>query len=455
MALSNSPIEATERPPGPKGLPLIGVVPQVRGDVLGFFVRMMHEYGDVVALDFGLATFFLVCHPDGVQHVLQGNNRNYRKGYDVTKPLIGEGLVSSEGDYWLRQRRLMQPAFHRREIEGFAQTMVATTLEIMEDWPSRAASGEAFDVSREMTRLTQQIIARTMFSTDVGDQTERLMEAFDVGLAYLNQHMFNPIPFIDRLPTPTNIRFRRALATLDETTYDLIAARRAARDRPGDLLTTLIEAADEETGATMTDRQLRDEVITTFFAGHETTASALSWTWHLLSQHPEVARKVFEEVDSALGDRPPGIGDLPALGFCRQVIDESLRLYPPAWMFARRSIDEDVLCGYTIPAGVPVLLSPYTTHRHPDFWEDPEVFDPDRFAPSRAEGRHRMAYFPFGGGPRLCIGKDFALVEATLILAAIAQRYRLESVPEREVKTEPIATLRPRPGVWVTAHDRR
>ncbi len=440
--------------PGPKGYPMVGIIPKIGDDLLGYFVKMMLTYGAVVRLDLGTKSFYLVTHPKGIRRILQDNNRNYIKGYDQAKPLIGEGLVSSEGEFWRRQRRLMQPAFHRSRTAGFAEVMVETATEVMNQWHTFATRGEPLDISKEMIRITQQVIARTMFSTDVGEKTDMLLQAFDVGLEYLNQRMFNPIPFLDRLPTPTNLRFRRALATLDELIYALIEERRRSDRVPDDLLSMLLEAKDDESGQGMSDRQLRDELVTVFFAGHETTASTLSWSAFLLAKHPEDSRRVRAEVDAVLQGRRPTIEDYPKLVYTRRVIDESLRIYPPAWMFARQAIDEDEICGIHIPAGASILLSPYATHRHPEFWVGPENFDPDRFSPDRSLSRPRMAYFPFGGGPRLCIGREFALVEATLILAVMMQSYTMRLLPDYDVKAQPIATLRPRPGVCMLLESR-
>ncbi len=448
---TNEKISSPDRTtiPGPQGYPLLGIVPKIGRDVLGFFVSMQAEYGDVVRLDFGARTMYLVTHPDDIKYILQDNNRNYAKGYEQVKPVLGDGLVSSEGDFWRRQRRLIQPNFHRRRIAEFSTIMVESAAEMLESWKPYAKQGETLDIAHEITSVTQQIIAKTMFSTDVGEQVDTLCQAFDVTLEYMNMRMFNPLPLLDRLPTPANLRFRRSLAVLDEIMYGLIEARRTMSHPPEDLLTMLIEARDEETGEGMSDRQIRDEVVTIFFAGHETTASTLSWSWYLLAQHPEIARAVTAEAIDVLGGRNPTIEDYPNLIYSRRVIDESLRIYPPAWMFARQTIQPDEVGGYHIPAGAMIMLSPYITHRHPDFWEDPERFNPDRFITERIAGQHRLAYFPFGGGPRLCIGKDFALVEATLILAQMAAAYEFQLVPGRKVVPQPIATLRPRPGVFM------
>ena len=453
-ALVDKQAETGNQPPGPEGYPFVGIIPKIGSDPLYFFDDVAQRYGPVTRLEMGPGTLYLVSHPDGVQYVLQMNQKNYRKGYDVVKPLIGDGLVSSEGDFWLRQRRLMQPMFHRRRIEGFASAMVDETEKMLSGWEQFAASGEPFDLAAEMTRVTQHIIARTMFSTDVGEQTETLMDAFEVGLEYMNQMMFNPVPFIYRLPTRTNIRFWRALDTLDEMMYDLIEERRALlatspEAAPDDLLTMLVQAQDADTGEQMSDKQIRDEVVTIFFAGHETTASALSWTWYVLSRRPDLAEKVSREAEEVLAGRRPGFGDVPRLTYTRQVLDESMRLFPPVWMFAREAIEDDEVCGFHIPSGSTVMVSPYVTQRDPNFWEQPYRFDPERFSEQNKKGHHRYQYFPFGGGPRLCIGKDFALVEATLIMAMSARRYRFRLAPGSTVEAQPVATLRPRPSVMM------
>jgi cytochrome P450 len=440
--------------PGPDGFPFLGILPKVGRDPLKFFVEMMDEYGDLVRLDFGSREMYLLTDPEGIKYVLQDNNRNYAKGYHQVKPVLGEGLVSAEGEFWRYQRRLIQPQFHRTKIEGFARVMTDLAAERLAAWEMYSRTGMPFDLAQEMVRLTQQIIARTMFSADVGVQTDLLCEAFDVTLEYMNMRLFSPFDFIDKLPLPTNRRFKKALQSLDETMFGLIENRRRQANPPEDLLTMLLEVRDPETGEGMDDRQIRDEVVTIFFAGHETTASTLSWTWYLLAQHPEAVKLLQDEAASVLGSQTPAFSDFHSLGYTRKVIDESLRIYPPAWMFARTAITEDEICGYHIPAGAMIMLSPYATHRHSKYWEDPDRFDPERFSSEAAAARHKMAYFPFGGGPRLCIGKDFALVEAALILTMMIQKYVFHLVPGQQVKAQPIATLRPRPGVMMTISPR-
>ncbi len=455
MAETETTLQA---PPGPEGYPLVGIIPELRRGPLHYFVDVAQRYGPVVKLNLGPASMVLLAHPDAVQHVLQMNHQNYLKGYDVTEPIIGQGLVTSEGEFWLRQRRLIQPMFHRERVASFAEMMVAATERLLARWADHDRR-QPLDVAEEMTRLTQEIIAHTMFSTDVGAQVDTLMAAFETALQYLNQSMFTPIPYIEYLPTPTNIRFRRALRTLDEIIADLIQKRRALlqeapESAPPDLLTMLLQARDADSGERMSDKQIRDEVVTTFFAGHETTASTLSWAWYVLARRLDLAAELHAEARAVLGDRRPEAADVPQLALTRRVIDETLRIFPPAWMFARKAIADDEILGFHIPAGSMLAISPYVTHRDPAFWEQPYRFDPDRFLPERSKSRHRFAYFPFGGGPRLCIGRDFALTEATLIMALIARRFELRLAPGAVVEEQPVATLRPRPAVMMTLHDR-
>ncbi len=384
--------------------------------------------------------------------MLQENPRNYVKGYDKVAVLLGNGLVMSEGSFWRRQRRLMQPAFHRRRLTGFAEAMVEETAGMLDAWEARVLAERPIDVAMEMTLLTQRIIVKTMFGADVGEDGERIARAFDTALKGIDARFVIQL-WMTRLPLPANRRFESALSTIDEAVHRIIRERRRRGQEDGeDLLGMLMGARDEETGEGMSDRQIRDEVTTMYLAGHETTAVTLSWAWYLLSRSPEVAREVREEVRRVLGDRPPSVEDLKELAYTRAVVDETLRLYPAAWMVSRKAVGEDEIGGYPIPAGQILFVSPYVTHRREDLWPNPEGFDPLRFAPGNGDHRPRFAYFPFGGGPRLCIGNNFALSEAILVIAMTMQRYRLDLVPCRTVKAQPKGTLRPRPAVWMTPH---
>lgn len=444
--------------PGPPTSLFLGTIRKVERDSLGFYTGMAREYGDVVRLGAlsGRARWYLVAHPQGVEHVLRTNSRNYTKGVFARplKLMVGEGLVTSEGAYWLRQRRLAQPAFHKRRIAALADGMAAATQDMLREWDERHAGGRAFDAANEMMRLTLRIVGRALFSADLGGRVGAFGPALTETLEYVNRRSFRLFALPERIPTPRNRRFVRARAELDRVAYDLIEARRRSGEDAGDLLSMLLLARDEETGERMSDAQLRDEVMTILLAGHETGAVAMSWTWYLLSRHPEQERRLHEELDAALGGRTPTFEDLPRLSYAKMVVEEAMRLYPPAWGIARQAREEDEIGGYRIPAGSPIAILPWVTHRHPALWERPEAFDPERFGPERSAGRPPYAYFPFGGGPRQCIGSAFALMEAQLILAGVAQRYRLRLAPGRRVEPEPLVTLRPRGGMWMTLEAR-
>ncbi len=435
--------------PQTEGLPFLGALPQVWKDMLGFFLRSGVEHPELVRIDLGPVRFHLIADPEGVKHVLQDNQRNYRKGYEKAKPLLGEGLVTSEGDLWRRQRRLMQPAFNRQYLNSLLPIMTGATQEMLDRWQERRGGDEPLNISREIMLLTQTIILQTMFSTDIGDQSEKIADAFGIALEYLNLAMVAPFPILQAIPTPANRRFHRAMQVIDQTVYGIIAERRESGVKRNDLLQRLIDARDPEGGEGMSDQQMHDEVLTIFLAGHETTASLLSWTFWLVGQDAAVEEKLRGEFAQILGGRIPTPEDISQLAYTTQVLNEALRLYPPAWMFARKAIAEDEFAGYKIPAGATVMLSPYVTHRLPQLWENPDRFDPERFAPERDSERARYAFFPFGGGPRMCIGSHFAMLEAPALLAMIMHAYQLKLADGYTIKGQPAATLRPRPGVFM------
>lgn len=444
------------RAPGPRFRTPFGFLKVLRRDPLGVLTNTWQQYGDVAEIRFPPWSLFFFVHPNDVRHVLQENHRNYTKGiaFQKLKRIAGEGLVFSDGDLWRRQRQLIQPAFHRERITGMTQMMIDATAAMLDRWQTHARSGQPFDVAAEMSKLTLEIVAKALFGTDLGADQDEFTATVTDNMTYANHlmnHFFN-WPLV--IPTPANIRGRRALASLDRIVRKIIAERRRdGRDRD-DLLGMLITARDAETSAAMDDRQLRDEVVTFLVAGHETTAVALSWAWHLLSAHPEVERKLHAETVEVLGHRPPAATDLSNLPYARMVLEESMRLYPPAWATGRQARGADEVGGVALRAGASVMLSPYVTHRHPAFWEDPERFDPDRFLPERVAARPEYAYFPFGGGPRGCVGRQFAMLEGQLVLAMVAQRFRLSGVPGHPVEPYPILTLRPRFGIRITLQAR-
>jgi cytochrome P450 len=441
------------RPPGPTYWSPFKPLRLMRRDPLGFVARIAREYGDVVCITMGPFRAYLLHHPDHVKHVLQDNNQNYVKGAIIarTKVLIGEGLFTSEGDFWRRQRRLAQPAFHRDRIAGFATTMVRRTAERLERWEAAALRGTPFDVAAEMNALTLTVAGETLFGRDLSGEAGHAGAALRIALEVTARRAMSQVATPLWLPTARHRAFRRAVRTLDRLVYGVIAARGDEPDRGGDLLGMLMAARDQDTGERMSPRQLRDEVMTFLLAGHETTAVALAWTWYLLAAHPTVAARTRREVLSVLGDREPTLDDLAALPLCRMVVEEAMRLYPPVWGIGRQAIAADEIGGWKIPAGTLVNLSPWVTHRHPDFWPAPDTFEPERFRPGQERTRPRFAYFPFSGGPRLCIGEAFAMMEAQLIVAMVLQRYELTLVDGTRVEPEPTLTIRPRGGLPMRA----
>lgn len=438
--------------PGPKGHLLMGNLPEIQRDRLGFMVDLT-KYGPVAKFRAGPAFFIQVNSPEGVQHVLQANNHNYDKkarGFEPLRDLIGNGLLLSDGDFWLKQRRLMQPVFHRQKIQAFMDMMSEETAAMLSRWERNAASGEPLNIQQDMMRLTLSVITRALFQERVGDESGRVGKNLTILLedaVYRFDHPFYPSRSI---PTPRNRRYRQAKTELYAVIDSLVDHRRGSVGKYSDLLDLLMLARDEETGEGMSAEQLRYELVTLFIAGHETTALALSWAFYLLAQHPEARARLQAEAAQVLAGRIPTADDLANLKYTRMVLDETMRLYPPAWLTNRRAIGADEIEGYAIPAGAELTVSPYATHHDASLWPEPFKFDPERFTSERSTGRHRYAYFPFGGGPRQCIGNNFALMEAQLILAAITQHYFLDLVPGKPVVTEALITLRPKDGPWMT-----
>ena len=451
LAKDQDTLTALPQASGPRGAFLLGSITDFRRDQLGFIQRMQHEYGDVARFRLGGITFNLVSHPDGIQHILQENNRNYVKGefFDPVRQVGGEGLFASEGAHWLRQRRLMQPAFHRQRIAGFIDVMIRQTQRLIERWEDAALTDNPVDISQDFTDLTMRIIVDAMFSTQIEADVHMISDAIAWLLADMNYRF--QVPFYPKINFPTlrNWRARQELKVVDEIVYSIINQRRQDGVQANDLLSMLMEARDEETGESMTDTHLRDEVITMFVAGHETTAVLLTWLFFVLSNHPQWEDRLRAEINSQLLGKLPGFADLAGFTELRMAIDETLRLYPPVWITNRTSLQDDEICGYRVNSGEVVGVSPYVTHRLPEFWSNPEQFNPLRFSSENAAGRPHYTYLPFGGGPRQCIGNNFALLEAQVIFAMLVSRFQLQAVPERPVKIEPTVTLRPKDGLWM------
>lgn len=438
--------------PGPQGWLALKMMSELRRDSWGLLLKLIQQYGDVVRFQVLAWPLFLIAHPDHIKYILQEKYLQYNKDvfdYRLLKQFLGNGLLTNEGDSWLRQRRLMQPAFHRQRIAAFDGLMAETTLAHMQRWEPHAQNHTPLDMAVEMMRLTLHIVCKAFFSVDVTDETDTIGSAFSMVNRHLTQQSSSPFVPLS-LPTPGNLRFRSAVHALDSVVHEIIRQHREQNTGTDDLLSMLLQVRDAETGEGMNDQQVHDEVITLLLAGHETTANALSWTWYLLSQHPDVEQRLHDELQNVLAGRLPTSEDLPQLSYTHMVVQEAMRLYPPSWIISRNAVVEDSIGGYTIPAHAPILLLPYVTHRHPDFWPDPERFDPERFTPEQVATRPRYAYVPFGGGPRQCIGNTFAMTEAQLILATIAQQYRAALVPGQTVSPEPLITLRPRNGLLMT-----
>ena len=448
--------QRTSRLPGPPWHTAVGNTLRFLRHALDFSQEMRDRYGDVVSVPTLMGRLTLVFHPDGVRRVLQENHLNYNKDipdYRILSLVLGKGLLTNDGESWLQQRRLMQPAFHRDRIAALGTLITDATAIWLDQLEATQAigSGRPLDIPREMSRLTLSIVCKALFGADLpAEALERVSRALSTANHLLAEAFY--LPGILSLPTPQRRRLREARRELHAVVNTIIQQRRESSEERGDLLAMLLEARDAETGAGMSDQQLRDEILTLLLAGHETTANTLSWTLYLLAQHPDTAANLQAEYRHTLRGRLPKMDDLPQLPLTRMVIEESMRLYPPAWAVGRHALAEDEIGGYIIPKRAYVLVFQYVTHRHPDFWERPDDFDPGRFAAERATGRHRFAYFPFGGGPRLCIGNQFAMSEAQLILATVLSRYQLFLSPTARVIPEPLVTLRPRGSLLMTAH---
>jgi cytochrome P450 len=448
-ATHSQPLEV----PNVGALTLFKMMPEFRRDALKTFTKLAERHGEIVRFS-GLWTSFMLTNPSHIEHVLQTNSRNYRKGriYKELRPSTGDGLFVSDGEVWRRQRRLAQPAFHRQRIASFAKIMTDSVEEMLGRWRLCAEKGSPVEVDVEMLRLTLGIVGKALFSRDLSYGADAVSRSFDVIREYTMRRLTSIVKLPLRFPSPRNRRFQKAVANADRLVYDLIAERRRGGGNADDLLSLLMAARDEETGETLSDQELRDQTLTLIGAGYETTTQALCWAWYLLAKHPHVEERLRAELASVLGGRTPAFDDLPQLQYTLMVFQEAMRLYPPAWMLSRTAVGDDEIGGHRIPANAEILLLLYVTHRHPQYWGNPDAFDPENFSPEKTAARPPYAYFPFGGGPRQCIGNNFALMEAQLIIATIAQKYRLRLATEEAVEAEPSVTLRPRGGLKMTLH---
>jgi cytochrome P450 len=436
--------------PGPHGHWLVGCVRPLRKDPLNFYRQAWLDYGDYVRIrTLPGYDIYLLADPAAVEHVLCANHKNYRKPDLFNKPvalLAGNGILTSEGDFWLRQRRLSQPAFLRQNVARLGPHVVAAADGLLDEW-ERAGDGRVLDIVPEMMRLGLRVAGTALFSKDIATDADAIGRAYRVVFAHVSRKMNYPLTPPLWVPTRRNREVVRCKALLDRVVLGLIESRRRGPVGTGDVLDMLLAAQDPEPGTGMSDRQLKDEVLTLLTAGHETAGAALSWAWYLLGQHPEFQRALHDEAAGRLRGRTPAAEDLPHLPLATAVFEEALRLYPPAPGMPREALGPDDIHGHLVPAGAFLVTSQWVIHRHPAHWSEPDRFDPGRFLPGAAPGRPRFAFFPFGGGPRVCLGSHFAMMEGPLVLAALAQRFRLDLVPRQEVVPDPTFTVRPRGAV--------
>jgi cytochrome P450 len=439
-------------PPGPKGSLIMGVMRDYNRDTLGF-IKRCRDYGDIVRTRFLYVHAYFLFNPDDIEAILTTNSKSYQKARSLRSPffyrLVGNGLVTSEGDFWRRQRRLAQPGFHRQRISSYGDVMVEYAQRALERWKS----GETRDISKDMTRLTLEIVVKTLFNSDVSRDADHVGEILTTLVKPFASQATLKWILDNRLPTPAHRRYFNSVSEIDRIVFRIISERRASGYDEGDLLSMLLQAQDDD-GSQMTDQQLRDEVMTLFLAGHETTALALSWSWYLLATNPEAEKKFHAELDSVLNGRLPNVSDLASLKYTEMIAKEAMRLYPPAYAVGREAIEETELGGFRVPRGTQLFAFQWITHRDPRFFDRPDEFEPERWSGERAESLPKYAYFPFGGGPRQCIGNYFAMMEIVLLLATIGQRFKLSLVPGQVVEVLPVLSLRPKNGIKVTVEER-
>jgi cytochrome P450 len=438
-------------PPGPKPQPLIGNLLSFRKDPLDFFTTCAREYGDISYYRIANVNAYLLNHPDFIEYVLVKNNSNFIKGrvLRANRLLFGNGLLISEGDFWRRQRRLAQPAFHRDRISAYATSMTAYTGQMIATWKD----GEIRDIYQDMKRLTLEIIAKILFGADIAKESEEVGTALRITREEFTVRIRTGLLIPESVPTPGNLRFWRAVRGLNVIVLGIIEQRRLSKVETGDCLSMLLAAQDSD-GSQMTNEQLRDEVMTLFIAGHETTAAALTWAWYLLAKNPAVANRLRAELDQVLGARFPEFSDIPQLHYTEMVIKEVLRLYPPIWSIPRQTLHDCEIGGYRVPAGTSLTMSQWVMHRDPRYFDDPDKFKPERWENNLDKKLPPFVYFPFGSGPRQCIGNSLALTEITLILAMIAREFEFTLSPNHLITPWPSITLYPRDGIKVIVNYR-
>ena len=433
-------------PPGPKGLPFLGSLVDYFSDMLGFLKRVSDEYGDLVYYKLGSRKMYLLNNPEHIKDVLVTYNRNFEKSRALkrTKIILGEGLLTNEGEPHIKQRRTIQPVFHHQRIKSYGDVMADYASRVGEGWQN----GSVVNIHKEMMKLTLYIVSKTIFDSDMESESDEIGQCLTDLVTLFPQMLFPYSEYLDNLPLPANRRFQNAKNKLDSIIYGLIEKRRANPGVKSDLLSMLLEAEDEEGGGEgMTDEQVRDEALTLFLAGQESTANSLVWTWYLISTHTEVEKKMHEEIDTALNGRLPTLDDLGKLSYTQNVFKEALRLYPPAWAVARHVKEDYEVGGYIIPAGADIFMSQYVVHRDPRFYREADRFTPERWSSDETKDLPRFAYFPFGGGTRRCIGEPFAWMEGVILIAPIASKWKMRLVPHQKIVPQALITIRPKNGM--------
>lgn len=433
---------------GPPGHAVFGHFRPFRDRTLAFFEDTARDYGDVVNLRFGPQRVVLINDPRLAEVVFHDQSTFRKEGrWKRLSAMLGQGLLTNEGQSWKHQRRMLSPSFHQKRLSNLAGMMAQTAQSAAERWATEHGEGEPFDINREMMAMALEIVVRALFNTTVRRDQEQINEAFTELQKHLLRRLWSFNPWTGRLPTRRNRRFNRALKVLDDVVLRIIAEHRRGERDKGDLLSMMLQVRDEDTGLGMSDQQIRDEVMTIILAGHETTANALSWSWLMLDRHPEVRDRLRAEALDNLGeDRLPDFEALRQMPYGLQTFKEAMRVYPPIWLIPRHNEQEAVVGRYRIPERTMVMVLPYLLHRHPKYWQDPELFDPDRFAHGLDAGRPRYAYMPFGAGPRTCLGQRFALMEGQIVLSTITRRFNIHVLP-RHVEPQPLLSLRPRHGI--------
>ena len=432
----------------------LGVLQEMRRDPLSYFVEILKDHRDAVRFNIGMDRVLMLNNPRYIRHVLQDNHQNYHKSkfYEPLRPLLGDGIFLSEGKQWLSQRRIAMPAFGGPQFSEMARQITDVTAEMLDGWRVNHDVGAPVNVAAETMRLTLDAVTLSMLNVRLSDKHSAIYDALSVMLREAERRVWSTVNLPMFVTKRVNREYRVALQTLNKIVGEIIDDRRQNPCHEGDLLSTLIKAYDNGEPA---DRKiLRDQVLSIILSGHETTAIALSWSCYLISTNAQVRKRLEAEIDSIIGDRTPTYDDLPKLTYTQMIFEEAMRLYPPVWTTSRIALEDDTVGELKIPRHSTIMLCAYAVHRHPDYWPNPEQFDPERFSPDRADERPRHAYFPFGGGPRSCLGSRFATMEAQLVLAMITQRYRLEPSSSHTVTPEPMITLRPRDGLWMRLKQR-